>query len=84
MLLILMSMSHRLQVILDTKEYSLVKKEATSSGESISTWVRGLIRKALSRKKTFSGDDPIEFMRRMSLPAPPIEQMLEEIERGRW
>lgn len=84
MILILLSMSERLQVILESKEYSIVRKAATRDGKNISDWVRGLIRDRLQRQQDLM--DPAEalkMLRQLSLPAPPIEQMLREIEEGR-
>ena len=84
MILIHISMSHRLQVILNPKEFSMIRRAASSEKKSISDWVRGLIQARLMRRKAASEIDPIQTLRGMELPAPPIEQMLREIEEGRF
>lgn len=76
-------MSSRLQVILGIQEYTLVRRAARRAGTSMSDWVRGLIRDRLAKRHQTKGDDPVARLRELNLPAPPIEQMLEEIERGR-
>ncbi|MBI2083339.1 MAG: hypothetical protein HYT76_07185 [Deltaproteobacteria bacterium] len=77
-------MSHRLQVILNPKELSIIKKAAHLEKKSVSDWVRGIIREKLSRKKVESEIDPIQALSDLRLPASPIDQMLEEIEEGRF
>lgn len=75
-----------MQVILESREYSVVRKVASSEGKSISDWVRGLIRERLSRKKGMGGEevDVVKKLEALQLPAPPIDQMLREIEEGRF
>lgn len=83
MILIHLSMSERLQVILERQEYSIVRKAASHEGKSISDWVRGLIRERLARRSALSNTNIVETFRRLSLPSPPIDQMIKEIEEGR-
>ncbi len=79
-----MSMSKRLQVILGENEYSTVRRAAAFERKSISEWVRSLIQQYLLRQKARAKTDVIEAMAKLRLPAPPIDQMLEEIEKGRF
>ena len=76
-------MSNRLQIILNSKEYQLVKRISRKEGKSISEWVRGLIRRGFEQKKQLSEKDPIATLSHLSLPTPSISQILEEIEQGR-
>lgn len=76
-------MSNRLQVILNSKEYSMVKSVAHSEGTSLSDWVRKLIRDRLARKKSERNKDVMAVFKSLELPAPPIGQLLQEIEEGR-
>ena len=83
MLLIPMSVNQRLQIIVNHKEYSMIRRVAASEKKSLSDWVRGLIRQKLTQKVLQGTQDPIKIFRNLELPSPPIEQMLEEIEKGR-
>lgn len=82
-ILILIPMSERLQVILESDEYSAVRKNASRDGKTISDWVRSLIRERLARRSQTSEMDAIQIFKTLQLPAPPIDQMLKEIEEGR-
>lgn len=85
MLLILISMSNRLQVILDSREYFLVKQASSKSGKSISEWVRALIRQRLVRNSAHvKKQGVLEGLRCLNLPAPDIDTMLKEIDKGRF
>lgn len=78
-------MSKRLQVLLDEREYAELGKIAQRQGLTVSEWVRQAIRAArrrepecdIARKRA-----AIRAAMRQSFPAPDIEQMLEETERG--
>lgn len=76
-------MGHRLQIILKTQEYLQVQRAARRAGTSMSHWVRDVIRCRLAKQSQSKDKDPVERLRDLNLPAPPIEQMLKEIERGR-
>lgn len=76
-------MSQRLQVLVDPREISLIRREATHEKKSVSEWVRDLIRERLSRRSKGAEIDPIKALEAMQLPAPPIDQMLQEIDAGR-
>ncbi len=76
-------MSERLQVILEAKEYSMVRKVSAQEGQSISEWVRALIKDRLAKRGLKNDVPSLEIFQALQLPAPPIEQMLREIEDGR-
>ena len=78
-------MSKRLQVLLDEREYAELGKIAERQGLTVSEWVRQAIRAA--RRREPEGDvarkrAAVRAAMRHSFPAPGIEQMLEETERG--
>ena len=78
-----MSMSERLQVIIENKEYSIVRNAAAKEGQTISEWVRALIRDRLAKRSSKNDLDVLQVFQSLQLPSPPIEQMLKEIEEGR-
>lgn len=78
-------MSKRLQVLLSDKELAEIQQTARREGMTTAEWVRQALRTArrgrprvTSRKKL----DAIEAAARNAFPAPGVEQMLAEIERG--
>jgi predicted 2-oxoglutarate/Fe(II)-dependent dioxygenase YbiX len=78
-------MSKRLQVLLDEPEIREIQRAARAKRMTVAEWVRGALREA--RRKEPLGDvgDKIAAIRRAarySFPAPDIEQMLAEIEKG--
>jgi len=80
-----MPMSKRLQVLLDEPEIREIQRAARAKRMTVAEWVRGALREA--RRKEPLGDvgDKIAAIRRAarySFPAPDIEQMLAEIEKG--
>jgi predicted 2-oxoglutarate/Fe(II)-dependent dioxygenase YbiX len=80
-----MPMSKRLQVLLDEPEIREIQRAARAKRMTVAEWVRGVLREA--RRKEPLGDvgDKITAIRRAarySFPAPDIEQMLAEIEKG--
>lgn len=83
MILMLISMSTRLQIIIDNNELKEIKKVAKTEGKSLSQWVRGLIRDRMAKRKPPQRAHIAARLRAMNLPAPPIEQILKEIETGR-
>ncbi len=72
-----------MQILLDARDYSRIRKAASSEKKSTSEWVRGLIKDYLTGKTSSAKEDPIKILAGLNLPAPPIEQMLREIEEGR-
>lgn len=79
-------MSKRLQVLLNYKEYKSFQQLAKEAGVSLGEWVRQALRRVAG---DYSGKSPAEkiaaIRRAVQLNGPTcdIEQMLEEIERGR-
>ena len=78
-------MSKRLQVIVEDAEYRDLQRAARRRGVTVSQWVREAIR--TMRRSEPSGDAARKLAvvregARHSYPAPDMEQMLAEIERG--
>lgn len=78
-------MSKRLQVLIDEREYADLGRIAQRHGVTVSEWVRQAIRTA--RRQEADGDvarkrAAIRAAMQHSFPAPDIEQMNAEIERG--
>ena len=78
-------MSMRLQVLFDDEEYRDMQRFARQHRMTVSEWVRQTLREAMRREPTGSGDQKLRVLReaaRHAYPAPPIDQMLREIESG--
>jgi hypothetical protein len=78
-------MSTRLQVILDDAELETYRQAADRDGVNLSAWVRRALRDAAVQVSAKSPEERIAAIRAAAAyraPAPPIEQMLAEIERG--
>ncbi|ORW86395.1 antitoxin [Mycobacterium sp. IEC1808] len=78
-------MSKRLQVLLDVDEWDELQKIARRHRTTVSEWVRRTLREAREREPTGDLDTKLRAVRtaaRHEFPAPGIEQMLEETERG--
>jgi hypothetical protein len=79
-------MSKRLQVVVDEAELKRFQRAARRAGMTLAEWVRQALRRA---ERTTSSQDPakklaaIRAAARHSFPAPDIDEMLLEIERGR-
>jgi hypothetical protein len=78
-------MSKRLQVLLSEKELAEIQQSARKQQMTTAEWVRQALRaarraepRAASRKKL----DVIRAAARHAFPAPDIDQMIDEIERG--
>jgi hypothetical protein len=78
-------MSKRLQVIFQDKELAEIQQSARRQQMTTAEWVRQALRAArraeprvTSRKKL----DVVRAAARHAFPAPKVEQMLAEIERG--
>lgn len=76
-------MSTRLQIIVSNEEFLRVKRIAAKQGKGVSAWVRGLIQAGLGEKRYEKGKAGLEMLKVLELPAPSIEEMLNEIEQGR-
>lgn len=78
-------MSTRLQVVLDDKELRELQRIAKQQGLTLSEWVRRTLREAKQRAPAANQARKIAAVRsavKHSFPAPNIDIMLEEIERG--
>lgn len=78
-------MSKRLQVLLEDGEYELVQAAARRRGMTLTEWVRQALRAAWREEPSDSVDRKVAAIRaamRHSFPAPPMDQMLDEIGRG--
>ncbi len=78
-------MSKRLQVLLDERELAELGQLAERQGMTVSEWVRQAIRAA--RRRESDGDvarklAAIRKAAEYSFPAPDIDEMLAETERG--
>lgn len=78
-------MSKRLQVLLEEHELKEIRRAARAERMTVAEWVRQALRSA--RREVPSRDPErklaaIRAAARHSFPAPGIEKMLEEIERG--
>jgi predicted 2-oxoglutarate/Fe(II)-dependent dioxygenase YbiX len=78
-------MSTRLQVVVQEAELREIRRVARQERMTVSEWVRRSLRQARRAVSTQDPDRKLEVLRAAlehSAPAPDIEQMLAEIERG--
>lgn len=78
-------MSKRLQVLLAEAELRRFQELARARGLSLAEWVRACLRRAAADESLGDVDRKLEAIRRAvrhDFPAPDIDQMLTEIERG--
>jgi hypothetical protein len=78
-------MSKRLQVLLEEDELRDIQKAARRSKTTVAEWVRQALRAARQHQPKSDVARKLAIVRaayRHRFPAPPIEQMLAEIERG--
>jgi macrodomain Ter protein organizer (MatP/YcbG family) len=78
-------MSKRLQVVLDAEEWQELQNIARRHRMTVSEWVRRTLREAREREPGGDLDAKLRAVRTAvhhEFPAPDIEQMLEETERG--
>jgi hypothetical protein len=78
-------MTKRLQVVLEARELAEIQRHAKQQRMTTAEWVRQALREA--RKTAPSGDArkklaAIRAAKHHAFPAPPIDQMIREIERG--
>jgi hypothetical protein len=79
-------MSKRLQVVMSDKELVTFERAARGLGLTLSEWVRRTLREGLRAGPKRSVDRKLTAIRtaaRHAFPAPDIDQMLAEIDRGR-
>jgi hypothetical protein len=80
-----MSMSKRLQVILEDVEMREIQRAARRHHMTVAEWVRGALRRARCREPLGDPRKKLEAVRaaaRHSFPSGDIGQMLKEIEQG--
>ena len=78
-------MAKRLQVIIQDPEYREIRRAARSRRMTIAAWVREALTKARRSEPTGDVERKLAAVRKAvqySFPAPDIETMLAEIERG--
>jgi transposase-like protein len=78
-------MSQRLQVLLDEEEFAEIRRVARRHRMTVAEWVRQALREARSGESTADPRRKLAIVRAAAggaYPAPDIEQMLDEIERG--
>jgi cytochrome P450 len=78
-------MTKRLQVLLEDKELAEVQRAARRSRKSVAEWVRTALRDARAADAGRAPADKLLALRasaRHAYPTGPIDQMLDEIERG--
>jgi hypothetical protein len=80
-----MSMSKRLQVLLEEAELAEIRRAARLSRMTVAEWVRQALRRARREEPMTDTKRKIAMVReasRGSYPTADIDQMLAEIERG--
>jgi hypothetical protein len=78
-------MTRRLQVLLDDEEMRDIQATARRHKMTTAEWVRGALRAARLRASPSDSQAKLAAIRaaaRLRYPAPPIDDMLAEIERG--
>ena len=78
-------MSKRLQVLFDEDEYRDLQRIARQHRLTVSAWIRQTVRELIRREPAHDQDRKLRAVReaaRHAYPAPPIDQMLREIESG--
>jgi hypothetical protein len=78
-------MSKRLQVLLQDKELDEIRQSARRQRMTTAEWVRQALRAARRAEARVSTPRKLDIVRaaaRHAFPAPDIDQMLAEIERG--
>jgi hypothetical protein len=77
--------SKRLQVVVDDAELRRFQRAAARNGMTLAEWVRQVLRRAEQTTSAADPDRQLGAIRRAAtyeFPAPDIDQMLAEIERG--
>ena len=78
-------MTKRLQVLLDDRELADIQRAARRKRQTVAEWVRGALREARASEDGRSQADKLQALRASlthHYPSGPIEEMLEDIERG--
>ncbi len=78
-------MSHRLQVLIPPELHAQLRKSSQRLGISTGEFVRQALRKSVLQAGSDSPQgDPVARLSALSAPTADIDQMLAEIERGRF
>jgi metal-responsive CopG/Arc/MetJ family transcriptional regulator len=77
-------MSHRLQVLIPSELDAQLEKAAQRSRMSKGEWVRRALREALHQPARSGTSSPVDRLASLGAPTADIEQMLSEIEAGRF
>jgi Arc/MetJ-type ribon-helix-helix transcriptional regulator len=77
-------MSHRLQVLIPPELDTQLEKAAQRSRVSKGEWVRRALREALHQPAKGGASSPVDRLASLGAPTADIEQMLSEIEAGRF
>ncbi len=78
-------MSKRLQVVMDEREWTEIEAAARRHGQTVSDWVRVVLRAARREESSGSVDKKLAVLRaamQFDGPTGDIGQMLSEIDRG--
>lgn len=78
-------MSKRLQVLFEEPELDEIQQVARGRQLTVAEWVRQTLRSAVRQQPSRARKSKLEVIRaaaRHEFPAPEIDQMLAEIERG--
>jgi hypothetical protein len=78
-------MSHRMQVLLDEREFREYRQVARRKGVTVAEWVRQTLRSACRSEPLVTRDRKLTALRKATeyqFPAPDPAQMLAEIELG--
>jgi Arc/MetJ-type ribon-helix-helix transcriptional regulator len=78
-------MTKRLQVLLDETELAEIQRAARGRRQSVAEWVRGALRQARAEETGRSPAAKLQTLRASTthaFPTGPIDQLLDEIERG--
>ena len=74
-----------MQVLFEEEEFERIQDAARTRGMTVAEWVRQALRAARREEPTGDVDRKLAVIRaaaRHAFPAPDIEQMLDEIEKG--
>lgn len=75
----------RLQVLFEEDELDAIQRLAAARQVTVAAWVRDALRAAMARETSADPRPKMEALRKAvgyEFPAPPIEQMIAEIEAG--
>lgn len=82
-------MSKRLQVVVGESDLERYERSAQAAGQTLSEWARQAMNLAERERSSGDVEAKLAAIRKAAayndgLPAVDIDQMLAEIERGRW